>query len=66
MNKKKWLLTKSNDNCVVIVKSEKKTNQNDFFISQATLDRNIQEKVFIKHETLKFEGESVYVHKNDL
>ena len=66
MNKKKWLLTKSNDNCVVIVKAEKKTNQNDFFISQATLDRNIQEKVFIKHETLKFEGESVYVHHNDL
>ncbi|MBQ45629.1 MAG: hypothetical protein CMK37_08240 [Porticoccaceae bacterium] len=66
MNQKKWLLTKSNDNCVVIVKAEKKTNQNDFFISQATLDRNIQEKVFIKHETLKFEGESVYVHQNDI
>ena len=66
MNKKKWLLTKSNDNCVVIVKAEKKTNPNDFFISQATLDRNIQEKVFIKHETLKFEGESVYVHRDDI
>ena len=66
MNKKKWLLTKSNDNCVVIVKAEKKTNQNDFFISQATLDKNIQEKVFIKHEKLKFEGEAVYVHHNDL
>ena len=47
-------------------KTEKKTNQNDFFISQATLDKNIQEKVFIKHEKLKFEGEAVYVHHNDL
>jgi len=66
MNKKKWLLTKSNDNCVVIVKAENKTNPNDFFISQATLDKNIKTKTFVKHETLKFEGESVYVHRDDI
>ena len=66
MNKKKWLLTKSNDNCVVIVKAENKTNPSDFFISQDTLDKNIESKTFIKHETLKFEGESVYVHRDDI
>ena len=51
---------------VVVDVPKDKTNPNDFFISQATLDKNIKSKTFIKHETLKFEGESVYVHRDDI
>mgnify|MGYP003325500698 FL=1 len=66
MKEKKWLITKSNDGCVIIIKAEKKTHQNDFFLSQATLDRNIQEKTFTKHETLDYEGNPLYVYAKDI
>jgi hypothetical protein len=63
---KKWLITKSNDGCVVIVKSKKKTHPNDVFISKATLDKNTKNGTFRRHATLKFENHPIYIHKEDL
>ena len=66
MKEKKWLITKSNDGCVIIIKAKKKTHQNDFFLSQATLDRNLEEKTFVKHENLDYEGNPLYVYAIDI
>jgi hypothetical protein len=61
----KPLLTKSKDGCFVIVFAEKKTHVNDLFISQATLQKNIKEKTFIKHDKLTYNERPLYIYHED-
>jgi hypothetical protein len=63
---KRWLMTTSNDGCVVIVKAEERTNDKDIYISSDCLAQNLKFKKFIKHKTLKYNDESVYVLKEDV
>ena len=65
-NTKKYLMTSSNDNCVIIVSAEEKTHHNDVFLSEATLNANIKNNQFIKHETLKYNNQPVYILKEDM
>jgi len=60
---KRWLITTSNDGCVVIVSAEEKTAPKDIFISSDCLKRNLKAKKFIKHKTLKYNDSPVYVLK---
>tara|TARA_R110000824_G_scaffold55138_5_gene152032 strand:+ start:1621 stop:1803 length:183 start_codon:yes stop_codon:yes gene_type:complete len=60
------MITKSSDGCVVIVKSEEKTDKTDMFLSTDTLKCNIESKRFIKHKTLSYNGNSVYILKEDM
>ena len=62
----KWLMTTSSDGCVVIVSEEKKSETTDFFISQDCLDKNVKNKEFTKHKTLKHNDKPVYVLTSDL
>lgn len=62
----KPLLTKSNDGCFVIVRSEEKTDKNDLFISEDTLKKNIEKKTFVKHETLKHNNHPIYIYHENL
>ena len=59
-------MTKSNDGCVVIVKSSEKTNDKDILISQEVLNRNVSCGTFCKHETLSHNSHPVYVLTEDL
>jgi len=66
MNKEKHLITKSKDGCVVIIKAEKKTEQTDVFISQATFKKNIESQTFVKHATLTYNNNPIYIYHEDL
>ena len=62
----KWLMTTSSDGRVVIVSEEKKSETTDFFISQDCLDKNVKNKEFTEHKTLKHNDKPVYVLTSDL
>ena len=62
----KPLLTKSNDGCFVIVRSEEKTDKNDLFISEDTLKKNIEKQTFVKHENLKCNNHPIYIYNENL
>ena len=62
----KPLLTKSNDGCFVIVRSEEKTDKNDLFISEDTLKKNIEKQTFVKHENLKYNNHPIYIYNENL
>lgn len=66
MNKEKHLITKSKDGCVVIIKSEKKTEQTDVFISESTFKKNIENNTFIRHATLTHNNHPIYIYHEDL
>jgi len=66
MNKQKYLLTKSNDGCVVVIKAEKKTDPSDAFISESTFKINLENKTFIRHKTLTYNNNPIYVYHEDL
>ena len=66
MNKEKHLITKSKDGCVVLVKAEKKTEHTDVFISESTFKKNIASKTFVKHETLSFNNNPIYIYHEDI
>mgnify|MGYP001157261594 FL=1 len=63
---KKWLMTTSEDGCVIIVSEEKKSETTDFFISQDCLNKNVKNKEFTEHKTLKHNDKPVYVLTQDL
>jgi len=65
-NTKKYLMTSSNDNCVIIVSAEEKTHHNDVYLSESTLKANVKNGKFIKHEKLIFNDSPVYVLKEDM
>ena len=46
---KKYLITKSNDGCVIAIRSEDKTDKTDFFIGEATMKKNIDNNTFVRH-----------------
>ena len=62
----RWVMTTSNDGCVVIVDSEEKTDHTDVIISPDCLNRNVEKGKFTKHEKLKHNGKPVYVLTSDL
>jgi hypothetical protein len=64
--RKQYVMTKSNDGCVVIVQSDEKTDQKDVYISTEVLERNVSLGTFTKHETLKHNECPVYVLTEDL
>jgi hypothetical protein len=66
IRKNQYIMTKSNDGCVVIVKSGEKTDAKDILISQEVLNRNVSCGTFCKHESLKHNSEPVYVLTEDL
>ena len=66
VGRKQFVMTKSNDGCVIIVKGSEKTDKNDMFISEEVLKRNVETGTFSKHSTLRFEGEPIYVLTEDL
>ena len=59
-------MTTSSDGCVVVVKAEEKTTPKDLFISNDCLRHNLKYKKFIKHKTLKYNNNPVYILKEDL
>jgi hypothetical protein len=63
---KKYLITKSNDGCVVAFESEDKTHKTDFFIGQATMQKNIDSKTFIRHTTLTYNNKPIYIYHEDI
>tara|TARA_B110000483_G_scaffold220061_1_gene274758 strand:- start:141 stop:341 length:201 start_codon:yes stop_codon:yes gene_type:complete len=66
MDKQKYLLTKSKDNCVIIIKAKKKTEQTDVFISNSTFKKNIESNTFVKHENLTYNDNPIYIYHEDL
>ena len=62
----KFLITKSNDGCVVAISSDKKTNPTDVFIGKTTMQKNISNGTFVKHSTLTFNDKPLYVYSEDL
>jgi hypothetical protein len=60
------MLTKSDDDCIVIVKSKDKSHKTDVFLSNDTLKHNVSAETFIKHKTLSYNGNSVYILKEDM
>jgi hypothetical protein len=63
---KKYLITKSNDGCVVAVRAEEKTHKTDVFIGEATMQKNIDNEVFIAHNTLEYNNEPLYIYHEDI
>ncbi len=63
---KKYLITKSNDDCVIAVLSEEKTSKSDFFISETTMKKNIDSRTFVRHNALKYNNEPIYIYHEDL
>jgi hypothetical protein len=63
---KKYLITKSNDNCVIAVLSEDKTSKSDFFINETTMKKNIDNKTFVRHNVLKYNDEPIYIYHEDI
>jgi hypothetical protein len=64
--KKKYLITKSNDGCVVAFHAEEKTHKSDFFIGEATMQKNIDNDVFIQHNELTYKNQPLYIYHEDL
>ena len=64
--KTKWIMTTSEDGCVVIVNEERKTSQTDVIISSDCLDQNVKNRKFTKHATLRHKDKPVYVLTSDL
>jgi hypothetical protein len=62
----KYMLTKSNDGCFIIISSEEKTHKNDLFISSATFQKNIDNKIFVRHDALKYNNQPIYIYHEDL
>ena len=63
---KKYLITKSNDGCVVAIRSEDKTDKTDFFIGEATMKKNIDNKTFVRHNQLNYNNEPIYIYHEDI
>jgi len=63
---KKYLITKSNDGCVIAVRSEDKTHKTDFFIGEATMKKNIDNSTFVRHNHLNYNNEPIYIYHEDL
>ena len=63
---KKYLITKSNDGCVIAVLSEDKTHKSDFFIGEATMKKNIDSKTFVRHNHLNYNNEPIYIYHEDI
>lgn len=63
---KQYILTKSNDGCVIIVQSNTKSEKGDMFISSQVLQRNVKLGTFTKHKNLKHNKHPVYVLTEDL
>ena len=63
---KKYLITKSNDGCVIAIRSEKKTDKHDFFIGETTMQKNIDNNTFIRHNVLNYNNEPIYIYHEDL
>jgi len=66
IKRNQYIMTKSNDGCVVIVKSSEKTNDKDILISQEVLNRNVSCGTFCQHQSLRHNNEPVYVLTEDL
>ena len=64
--RKQYLMTKSNDGCIVIVNHNEKTERGDMLISPQVLKRNVKQGTFTKSKHLKHNGEAVYVLTEDL
>lgn len=63
---KKYLITKSNDGCVVAFQAEEKTHKTDFFIGESTMQKNIDSKTFIRHTTLQYNNQPIYIYHEDI
>ncbi len=63
---KKYLITKSNDGCVIAFRSEKKTDKHDFFIGETTMKKNIDSKTFIRHNSLQYNNQPIYIYHEDI
>ena len=63
---KKYLITKSNDGCVVAFESEDKTHPTDVFIGKATMQKNIDNNVFVRHTTLRYKNKPIYIYHEDI
>lgn len=66
IQRKQYVMTKSNDGCVIIVKNNEKTERGDMLISPQVLKRNVKQGTFTKSKHLKHNGEAVYVLTEDL
>ena len=66
IKKKQYILTKSNDGCVVIVQGASKTEDIDILISEEVLQRNVCRGTFCRHQSLRHNNEPVYVLTEDL
>jgi len=63
---KKYLITKSKDGCVVAFQAEQKTHQTDFFIGESTMQKNIDSKTFVRHATLQYNNQPIYIYHEDI
>ena len=63
---KKYLITKSNDGCVIAIRSEDKTDKTDFFIGEATMKKNIDNNTFVRHNQLNYNNEPIYIYHEDI
>ena len=63
---KKYLITKSNDGCVIAIRSDDKTDKHDFFIGESTMKKNIDNKTFIRHNVLNYNNEPIYIYHEDI
>jgi hypothetical protein len=66
IKKNQYIMTKSNDGCVVIVQSSSKTDDKDILISEEVLQKNVCRGTFCQHERLKHNDSPVYVLTEDL
>tara|TARA_B100001179_G_C18479912_1_gene355180 strand:+ start:396 stop:611 length:216 start_codon:yes stop_codon:yes gene_type:complete len=66
IKRKQYIMTKSNDGCVVIVQASNKTDDKDIFISEEVLQRNLCRGTFCEHERLKHNNSPIYVLTEDL
>jgi len=63
---KQYIMTKSNDGCVIIVQNDEKTERGDMYISSQVLQRNVKLGTFTKHKHLKHNNKPVYILTEDL
>ena len=63
---KKYLITKSNDGCIVAFQAEEKTHKGDFFIGEATMQKNIDNDVFVRHTRLQYNNQPLYIYHEDI
>lgn len=64
--RRQYLMTKSNDGCVVIVRHNEKTERGDMLISPQVLKANVKRGTFTKSNHLKHNEEAVYILTEDL